>query len=183
MVSRHDSRQLPVWSLLILALAAGGCGSASNPTQPAPVAPAKTLEHYEELVGTSWTGTATYNSGGQPSRISIAFLWGGTCNNPGWCLQGYNPYGWGTIDDIRTRILGHNDLFKAGEFQRGLYVGQPTIGTGRWDSSVLSADRQRLVIRSSDFAWDQRRGVTIELARAPWPANLDCPELRNCSAY
>ena len=185
MVSRHDPRPLAAWGLFVMALAVGGC-SSTNPTQPAPVAPAKTLEHYEELVGTNWTGTGTYTSGdAQPSRVSVAFIWGGTCNIPGpfGCLQGYNSHGWGTVDDIRTRILGYNDLYTAGMFRRELYVGQPTLGTGRWDSSVLSADRQRLVIRSSDFAWGQRRGVTIELTRAPWPTDVDCPEFRNCGTY
>jgi hypothetical protein len=182
MVARRAPRQLAgAWGLCVLVLVAGGCSSTSNPTQPTPVAAANTLEHFEQLVGTSWTGTATYTSGGgQPSRVSVAFIWGGTCYVPGWCMDGYNSYGWGTVDDIRTRILGYNDSFTAGKFRRELYVGEPTLGTGHWDSSVLSADRQRLVIRSSDFAWDQRRGVTIELARAPWPADLDCPYFRNC---
>jgi hypothetical protein len=170
------------WGLLVLVLTAAACSSGS-PTQPTPPAPVQSLEHFEALVGTAWTGTATYASGGQPSRVSVAFLWGGACTLPPWCEAGYNSFGWGTVDDLRTRILGYNDDFKAGTYRRELYVGEPTLGTGHWDSSVLSGDRQRLVIKSSDFAWGQRRGVTLELARAPWPADLDCPSLRNCGPY
>ena len=182
MVARRLRRRFS-WSLLALALVAGGCSSAPSPTQPTPVAPAQALQHFEALVGTNWTGTATYTSGGPPSRISVAFVWSYWCNNPPYCFYGYSPYGSGTLDDIRTRILGYNDDYAIGSYRRELYVGEPTVGTGRWDSSVLSADRQRLVIKSTDFAWGQRRGVTIELARAPWPADVECPGLRTCGPF
>ncbi|HEX6976315.1 MAG TPA: hypothetical protein VF147_18035 [Vicinamibacterales bacterium] len=134
-------------------------------------------------MGTSWTGTLTFTSGGQPSRIAVSFLWNGACNVPGWCAQGYNPFGWGTVDDLRTRVLGYNDDVTPGAFRREIYVGDPSLSTGRWESAVLSGDRQRLVIRSSDFAWGERRGATIELTRAPWPGDLPCPVFRNCSSY
>ncbi len=185
MIAHHGLRQpAGAWGLWLLALVAGGCSSAPTPTAPAPAGSTKALEHFEELVGTSWIGTATYTAGGgQPSRVSVAFLWGGVCDVQGWCADGYNSYAWGTVDDIRARILGYNDSFTAGMFRRELYVGDPPVGTGHWDASVLSTDRQSLVIRSSDFAWGQRRGVTIELTRTPWPADLECPRFRNCGAY
>jgi hypothetical protein len=166
---------------LALVLIVAGCSSNSNPTRPTPAPAAESLVHFEPLVGTNWVGTATYGSGGPASRVSIAFIWGGSCNNPPWCFAGYNPYGWGTVDDVRTRILGYNDDFTLGLYRRELYVGQPTQSTGRWDSAVLSGDRQHLVITSPDFTWGERRGVRIELSRAPWPDGFDCPEFRNCS--
>ncbi len=184
MAASSASRRLSrIAGLIAVVFVGAGCSSTSNPTQPAPVAQSKTLEHFEELVGTNWTGTATYASGAQPSPVSVAFLWGGTCDVPGWCADGYNSYGWGTIDGMRARILGYNDSFTAGMYRRELYVGEPTLGTGRWDSSVLSGDRQHLVIRSSDFVWDSRRGMTLELDRAAWPVDLECPRFRNCGSY
>ena len=47
----------------------------------------------------------------------------------------------------------------------------------------LTTDRQHLVIRSSDFVWDSRQGVTLDLTRAAWPADLECPRFRNCGSY
>lgn len=181
MATLHHLPRIGMRGLLAFVLIAAGCSSPSNPAQPTPAPASKSLQHFEELVGTNWTGTATYTSGGQASRVSVAFLWGSSYNNPPWGQWGALSYGWGTVDDIRTRILGYNDDQTAGFYRRELYVGEPTESTGRWDSAILSGDRQHLVITSSDFAWGQRRGVTIELSRAPWPADLYCPEFRNCN--
>jgi hypothetical protein len=169
--------------LLLLLLAVGGCSCNATPTQPTPVVQAGQLLHFEQLVGTNWTGTATFGSGNDALPVrNTAFLWSSVCDIQGWCAAGYNAYGWGTLNDLRVRILGYNDDVSSGVFRRELYVGEPTQGAGRWDSAVLSADRQRLVITSSDFVWDQRRGVTLTLTRVPWPPDLACPAFRTCGS-
>jgi hypothetical protein len=169
--------------VMLTVLAAGACSSTTSPAQPT-AATAGRLDQFGPLVGTNWTGTASFGASGGASavQVSLIFMWGGVCNNPPWCETGYNPYGLGTVDAVRTRILGSPDWVAVGQFRREIYVGEnPVLGTGHWDSVTLSTDRRRLVITSSDFEWGQRRGVTFELTRAPWPAGLLCPDFVPCN--
>lgn len=178
------NRGLRLGTVLAVLLSAASC--SPGPTQPtsSPASAPKNLEHFEELVGTNWVGTARFTSSDgsvttQPT--SMAFLWRSVCDIPGWCAQGYSPFGSGTIDGLRLVVMGYPPFSVEGAYRRDIQVGdQPRLGSGRWQTAQLSADQRRLVISSTDFSWDQRRGVTFDLSRAPWPADINCPPLRTC---
>jgi hypothetical protein len=179
------------WVLaVLLAVASLSCGTGTSPTQPTQTAPGVplSLAHFEELVGTAWTGTATFattDGSSAVSHVEMAFLWLGVIDMPYWGVaQGYNSFGWGTIDDLRTRLRGYNAMFKEGVYNRNIDVGEnPVRGTGTWQTASLAADRQRLRITSSDFVWNGRRAVTFELVRTPWPSDVNCPAFRTCGSY
>lgn len=171
-------------ALLAIALAAA-CGSSPVNPSPAPSPEWREIETFGEFVGTNWTGTARFDTGGASAPASFLFLWGGVCDIPGWCAQGYHPLAWGTTGGVRTRIFGYQlqsgywRALDVGEQVQG-YGGTPE-GSGHWDAARVSGDGQRLVIVSSDFSWGQRRGVTYDLAPAPWPASFPCPNLVSCT--
>ncbi len=174
----------------LLAVASLSCGTGTSPTQPTQAQPSgpRSLAHFEEIVGTAWTGTATFATiDGSPaaSHVELAFVWLGVTDMPYWGLaQGYSPFGWGTVDGLPTRLRGYNALWVEGVYNRRIDVGDnPVLGTGTWQTASLSADRQRLRITSSDFVWNGRRAVTVELVRAPWPSDVNCPAFRTCGSY
>lgn len=177
-----------------LVLAAAFCASCgSNPAQPTGTPSSTTwtdLAHFEEIVGTNWTGTATFTASDgakTTSAVSICFIWGGVCDirdNDGyvWCAYGSSPFGWGTTDGLATRIRGYPKTFGP-DYVRSLDIGEnPILGSGNWDTARVSGDRRRLVIVSSDFSWSDRRGVTFDLTRAPWPSDVLCPSFRSCTS-
>jgi len=185
-------RSLAACPVIVLA-AMVGVSCHSSPTQPTTAAAAEwsDLSHFEEIVGTNWTGTArftTIQGAAATSVVSIYFIWDGVCDVRDqygyvWCAQGYNPFGRGTTDALTTRIRGYRSLSVDGSYTRFLNIGEnPTLGSGNWDTARLSGDRQRLVIVSSDFSWDQRHGVTFELRRARWPSEIACPSFRTCGS-
>jgi len=191
---RHARRLMAVRSVVILlAVVAASCHS--NPAQPtpAPTPPALKgdLEHFEPLVGTSWTGVArftTVGGGSATSPASLVFLWRGICDIRDqyfqtWCSQGYGPFGWGTTGAVATNIIGSLDANLSGVSvqTRTVIIGEgPAGGAGHWDSARVGDDGRTLVIVSSDFSWGPRRGVTFELSRAPWPPDVNCPAFRTC---
>ena len=183
-------RSLAACPAIVLA-AMVGVSCHSSPTQPTTAAEWSDLSHFEENVGTKRTGTArftTIQGAAATSVVSIYFIWDGVCDVRDqygyvWCAPGYNPFGWGTTDALTTRIRGYRSLSVDGSYTRFLNIGEnPTLGSGNWDTARLSGDRQRLVIVSSDFSWDQRHGVTFELRRAPWPSEITFPRFRACGS-
>lgn len=184
----HPARTLAPSLLLLLVLTAASCDS--SPTRPSPAPAWRELDTFGLLVGTNWTGTATSDTtgGGRVTApVSLLFLWSGVCDVPGWCAEGYTPFGWGTTDGVRTRIRGSQT---GSGYWRSLDVGsklQSSLGeaegSGSWERARLSGDSQRLEIVSSDFAWRDRRGVTYELTRAPWPSDFPCPPLVSCGPH
>jgi len=185
-------RSLAACSVIILA-AMVGASCQSSPAQPTTASPAEwnDLTQFEEIVGTNWAGTARFTTtegAAATSVVSIHFIWNNVCDIRDqygyvWCAQGSNPFGWGTTDGLTTRIRGYQSASVVGIYYRSLNIGEnPTLGSGNWDTARLSGDRQRLVIVSSDFSWDQRHGVTFELTRAPWPTDVVCPSFRTCGS-
>lgn len=172
-------------ALLCAAALVAACGSSPTTPTPAPASGWREIETFGELVGTSWTGTARFDTGGPPAPAALLFLWGGVCDIPDWCAQGYNPFAWGTTGGVRTRVFGYQlqsgywRALDVGEHVQ--HIGGAAEGSGHWEVARVSGDGQHLVIVASDFSWGQRRGVTYELAPAPWPAGFPCPNLVSCT--
>lgn len=183
----HPARLVAASLSLLVVLTAASCGS--SPARPSPQPAWRDLDTFGILVGTNWTGTATSTTT-EGERVtvpvSLLFLWGSVCDIPDWCAQGYNPYGWGSTGGVRTRIRGSQT---GSGYWRSLDVGDAlqaflgeADGSGEWERARLSGDSQQLEIVSSDFAWRDRRGLTYELTRAPWPEGFPCPQLVSCAA-
>ncbi len=180
----HPARPIVASLVLLLVMAAVSCDS--SPIRPSPTPAWRDLDTFGILVGTNWTGTATSTTttGGRVTvPVSLLFLWSGVCDVPGWCAEGYHPFGWGTTDGVRTRIRGAQT---GTGYWRSLDVGNKlqsilgdAEGSGHWERARLSGDSQRLEVVSSDFEWREWRGVTYELTRAPWP-DFPCPQLVSC---
>jgi hypothetical protein len=189
----HVNRRSPAACSVIILAAMVDVSCHSSPTQPSttPTAEWRDLTHFEEIVGTNWMGTArftTIEGAAATSDVSIYFVWNNVCDirdqyGAVWCSQGYNPFGWGTVDGLTIRIRGYESASVKGSYNRYLNIGEdPTLGSGNWNTARVSGDRQRLVIASSDFSWDQRRGVRFDLTRVPWPSDVACPSFRSCGS-
>jgi hypothetical protein len=171
--------------MCVVASAGWSCKNSPASPTPAPVAGWKNLLHFEELVGTAWTGTVRFASTEAASAsapVELVFLWLSVVEQPyGGVMIGYSPYGWGTVDGLPTRVRGYNAINTTNGYNRHISVGDsPVLGAGQWTSARVTGDLQRLEVVSPDFTWEGRRGATFVLTRTPWPADVTCPSFRNC---